>query len=41
LLAAGEYGRGRHTLLTGDVGTALYVQSCIEATADFPTLDRF
>ena len=39
--AAMEYGRGRHTLWSGDLGTALYVQSCIEEKADFPTLDRF
>jgi lanthionine synthetase-like protein len=34
-------GRGRHTLWTGDPGTALYLHSCITATAAFPTLDRF
>jgi Lanthionine synthetase C-like protein len=36
-----HFGRGRHTLWTGDPGTALYLQSCIAATADFPTLDTF
>ena len=36
-----EHGRGRHTLWTGDLGTALYLASCIDATAAFPTLDVF
>jgi Lanthionine synthetase C-like protein len=39
--AIAHYGRGRHTLWTGDLGTALYLQSCITATAAFPTLDTF
>lgn len=33
------HGRGRHTLWTGDLGTALYLWSCITATAAMPTLD--
>jgi Lanthionine synthetase C-like protein len=36
-----SYGQGRHTLWTGDLGTALYLQSCVDATANFPTLDYF
>jgi hypothetical protein len=36
-----RYGRGRHTLWTGDPGTALYLRSCIAASGDFPTLDVF
>ena len=36
-----EHGRGRHTLWTGDPGTALYLESCLSATALFPTIDRF
>jgi hypothetical protein len=36
-----EYGHGRYSLWTGDPGTALYLQSCIAATAAFPTLDAF
>ena len=36
-----QYGRGRHTLWSGDPGTALYLHSCITATAGFPTLDTF
>jgi hypothetical protein len=35
------YGRGRYTLWTGDLGTALYLRSCIEADAAMPTLDNF
>jgi hypothetical protein len=31
--------RGRYTLWTGDLGTALYLWSCITATAAVPTLD--
>jgi Lanthionine synthetase C-like protein len=34
-----EYGRGRYTLYTGDLGTALYLQSCLDADSAFPTLD--
>ena len=36
-----HYGRGRHSLWTGDPGTALYLSSCLTATAAFPTLDTF
>jgi hypothetical protein len=39
--ARGTYGRGRYTLWTGDLGTALYLESCIDANAAMPTLDRF
>jgi hypothetical protein len=35
------HGRGRYTLWTGDVGTALYVWSCVTGTAAMPTLDRW
>jgi lantibiotic modifying enzyme len=35
------YGRGRYTLWTGDPGTALYLHSCLSATAAVPTLDHF
>jgi hypothetical protein len=34
-----RYGRGRHTLWTGDPGTALYLAACLAADAAFPTLD--
>jgi Lanthionine synthetase C-like protein len=36
-----RHGRGRYTLFTGDVGTALYLQSCLDADSAFPTLDVF
>jgi hypothetical protein len=36
-----RYGRGRYSLWTGDVGTALYLWSCISEDAAMPTLDRF
>jgi hypothetical protein len=36
-----EDGRGRYALLTGDVGAALYLRSCIAADAAFPTLDSW
>ena len=35
------HGRGRYTLWTGDLGTALYLWSCIFADADMPTIDRY
>jgi len=37
--ARGVYGRGRHTLWTGDIGTALYLLSCCDADTRVPTLD--
>jgi hypothetical protein len=36
-----EEGRGRYTLWTGDLGTALYLQSCLTLSSDFPTIDYF
>jgi len=34
-----QYGRGRFTLYTGDVGAALFARSCLEADDRFPTID--
>ena len=34
-----ERGRGRYSLWTGDVGTALFVADCSEARARYPVLD--
>lgn len=34
-------GRGRYTLLTGDVGVALYLRACLEEDSHFPILDTF
>jgi hypothetical protein len=39
--ASAAHGRGRHTLWTGDPGTALYLSSCLAGDADFPTLDAW
>jgi hypothetical protein len=36
-----RFGRGRHTLWTGDPGSALYLHRCLTATSAFPTLDHF
>ena len=34
-----QLGRGRYTLYTGDVGAALFAQSCLDVDARFPTMD--
>jgi hypothetical protein len=31
-------GRGRHTLWTGDLGTAIYLQQCLAETSNMPTI---
>ena len=31
-----EHGRGRHTLWTGDLGTALYLADCVEGDGRLP-----
>ena len=36
-----DYGAGRHSLWTGDLGVAIYLWDCIRGTAEFPTLDRW
>jgi hypothetical protein len=36
-----QRGRGRYSLFTGDVGTALFAAGCIEARAAFPILDTW
>jgi lantibiotic modifying enzyme len=38
--ATREHRQGHHTLWTGDLGTAAYLQSCLTQTADMPTLDN-
>ncbi|HQR11674.1 MAG TPA: lanthionine synthetase LanC family protein [Casimicrobiaceae bacterium] len=38
---AARYGQRRFSLWTGDLGVAMFVQSCLEENDDFPTLDRF
>jgi hypothetical protein len=37
--ARSEYGRGRHSLFTGDAGVAAYIASCIAADSAMPVLD--
>jgi len=37
--ARAEHGRGRHSLWTGDLGVALFVQSCLDGDARVPTID--
>jgi Lanthionine synthetase C-like protein len=36
-----EFGRGRYTLWTGDIGVALYLRACLDGVAAFPTIDGF
>jgi hypothetical protein len=38
---AAQFGRMRYSLWTGDLGFAIYLWDCINATAAFPTLDVF
>lgn len=35
-LARATYGRGRHTLWTGDPGTALYLADCLDGNGELP-----
>ena len=39
--ARAAFGRGRHSLWTGDIGTAVYLWSCIREDAAFPSVDFF
>jgi lantibiotic modifying enzyme len=36
-----ERGRGRYSLWTGDVGTAIYAADCINGTSNYPIFDGF
>ena len=36
-----EYGRGRYSLWTGDVGLAIYLWDCLTGKPYFPTIDVF
>lgn len=36
-----EYGRGRYSLWTGDVGLAIYLWDCLTEAPHFPTIDIF
>jgi hypothetical protein len=35
-----EVGRGRYTLMTGDIGVALYLRGCLDEVAAFPIVDE-
>ncbi len=39
--ALDRYGIGRYSLFTGDIGLALYLESCVSADPGFPMIDRF
>jgi hypothetical protein len=34
-----QYGRGRYSLWTGDLGTAMYLQHCLAGISEMPTID--
>jgi hypothetical protein len=34
-----DYGRGRHSLWTGDLATAIYLHNCLRATSDVPGIE--
>jgi lanthionine synthetase-like protein len=36
-----HYGRGRHTLWTGDLGTALYLHQCLVGTCEMPAIEMW
>jgi hypothetical protein len=35
------FAQGRYSLWTGDIGVALFVNECLQASARFPTIDSF
>jgi lantibiotic modifying enzyme len=39
--ARSQYGRGRYTLWTGDIGLAIYLWDCLTAQPLFPTIEIF
>ena len=36
-----QYGRGRHSLWTGDAGTAVYLQQCLAGASGMPAIDEW
>jgi lantibiotic modifying enzyme len=36
-----EYGCGRHSLWTGDLGAAIYLRQCLAGTSDMPNFDSW
>src|SRR5215216_4221080 len=39
--ARDQFGRGRYSLWTGDIGLAVYLWDCLTAKPQFPTIDVF
>jgi hypothetical protein len=39
--ARAQFGHGRYTLWTGDIGVALYVRACVDGNPAVPTIDGF
>ena len=39
--ARAQYGQGRYSLWTGDLGLAVYLYDCLRAVPAFPTTDVF
>ena len=39
--ARDQFGRGRYSLWTGDLGLAVYLRDCLTAEPEFPTIDVF
>ena len=39
--ARAQYGKGRYSLWTGDVGLAIYLWDCLTTEPHFPTVDVF
>jgi Lanthionine synthetase C-like protein len=39
--ARGHYGRGRYSLWTGDLGTAMYLHQCLAGTSEMPAIDMW
>jgi hypothetical protein len=35
------FAQGRHSLWTGDIGVALFLNECLRESARFPTIDVF
>jgi Lanthionine synthetase C-like protein len=36
-----HHGCGRYSLWTGDLGTALFLQQCLDGTSEMPTIDMW
>lgn len=36
-----HYGRGRYTLWTGDLGTAMFLHQCLRGTSEMPTVEAW